>query len=494
MNSQGQVLRGVRMRLPLLFASVFIGAIALAQTQKSSDVPAFVTVDTPVFVLKHVRVIDGTGAAAKEDQTVVIANGKIQSIGPAASGEIPQDAQQLDRSGYTVIPGLVGMHNHLYYTDSYTVQVVGGKVGEPGLFIAEIPYTAPRLYLAAGVTTMRTTGSLEPYTDLKVKSRIEANLMPGPSIDATAPYLEGAPTRFAQMHELTGPDDAKRMVDYWAAEGMTSYKAYMNITREELGVAIQQAHAHKLKLTGHLCSVTWPEAVALGIDDLEHGPVFSDTEFVADKKPDVCPVGGAGSWAKQDMNGAPVQQMIRGLVSHHVAVTSTLPVFEAHTQGRPTLQQRTLDAMSAESARSYLIDRARLVSDSPFAALLRKEMDFEVAFVKAGGLLLAGPDPTGNGGVLPGFGDQREIELLVEAGFTPVEAIHIATENGASYLGRQDRIGTLAPGKQADLVLIKGDPSKNIDEIENVETVFKAGIGYDSKKLIDSVRGQVGIR
>ena len=347
------------MRLLLLCGSVLIAAIALAQTQKSSDVAAFVTVDTPVFVLKHVRVIDGTGAAAKEDQTLVIANGKIQSIGPAVSGEIPQDAQQLERPGYTVIPGLVGMHNHLYYTDSYAVQVVNGKIGEPGLFIAEIPYTAPRLYLAAGVTTMRTTGSLEPYTDLKVKSRIDANLMPGPSIDATAPYLEGAPTRFAQMHELTGSDDAKRMVDYWAAEGMTSYKAYMNITREELSVAIQQAHAHKLKLTGHLCSVTWPEAVALGIDDLEHGPVFSDTEFVADKKPDVCPVGGAGAWAKQDVNGAPVQQMIHDLVAHHVAVTSTLPVFEAGVPGRPKLQSRVLNAMSAESAQSYLTARRK---------------------------------------------------------------------------------------------------------------------------------------
>jgi len=171
-----------------------------------------------------------------------------------------------------------------------------------------------------------------------------------------------------------------------------------------------------------------------------------------------------------------------------------LPVFEAHAPGRPPLQPRTLDAMSAESAQSYLTDRARVALDSPMTALLRKEMDFEIAFVKAGGLLLAGPDPTGNGGVLPGFGDQREIELLVEAGFTPVEAIQIATENGAVYLGQQDRIGTLAAGKQADLVLIKGDPSKRIDEIENVETVFKAGIGYDSKKLIDSVRGQVGIR
>jgi hypothetical protein len=482
------------MRLLFLFGSLLAAAITVAQAQKARDVADFVSIDTSVFVLDHVRVIDGTGAPAKEDQAVVIANGKIQFIGPAASAEIPQGAQRMERSGYTVIPGLVGMHDHLYYTDSYAVQVVGGTVGEPGLFVAEIPYTAPRLYLAAGVTTMRTTGSLEPYTDLKVKSRIDANLMPGPSMDATAPYLEGAPTRFAQMHELTGPDDAKRMVDYWAAEGMTSYKAYMNITREELGVAIQQAHAHRLKLTGHLCSVTWPEAVALGIDDFEHGPVFTDTEFVADKKPDVCPAGGSSSWANQDVNGMRVQELIHNLVSHHVAVTSTLPVFEAGAPGRPKLEPRTLDAMSAASAESYLTARARVALDSPMTALMRKEMDFEVAFVKAGGLLLAGPDPTGNGGVLPGFGDQREIELLVEAGFTPVEAIQIATENGALYLGQQDRIGTLAPGKQADLVLIKGDPSTRIDEIENVETVFKAGIGYDSKKLIDSVRGQVGIR
>jgi amidohydrolase family protein len=489
------------MRFLLLFGSLLVAAVTVAQTQKAVDVVGFVTVDAPVVVLNHVRVIDGTGAIAKEDQAVTIANGKIQAIGPAASLQVNQlsgpnspSPEILDRTGYTVIPGIVGMHDHLYYTDSAAVQRAGGRLGEPGLFVMEIPYTAPRLYLAAGVTTMRTTGSLEPYTDLKVKSRIDANLMPGPNIDATAPYLEGAPTIFAQMHELTGPDDAKRMVDYWAAEGMTSFKAYMNITREELGVAIREAHANKMKLTGHLCSVTWPEAVALGIDDLEHGPVFADTEFVADKKPDVCPQGGSAAWAKQDVNGAPVQELIHNLVSHHVAVTSTLPVFEAGVPGRPKLQRRMLDAMSAESAQSYLTLRASVSLDSPMTSLMRKEMDFEVAFAKAGGLLLAGPDPTGNGGVLPGFGDQREIELLVEAGFTPIAAIQIGTQNGAIYLGQQDRVGTLAAGKQADLVLIKGDPSTKIEDIENVETVFKSGIGYDSKKLIDSVRGQVGIR
>ena len=341
---------------------------------------------------------------------------------------------------------------------------------------------------------MRTTGSVEPYTDLKIKHRIDAGLMPGPALDASAPYLEGPHTIFAQMQELKGAEDAKRFVDFWVAEGMTSFKAYMNITRDELGAAIQQAHAHKMKLTGHLCSVTWPEAIALGIDDLEHGPVFADTEFVSDKEPDECPSRGSASWLKLDIGSPQVKALIDNLVSHHVAVTSTLPVFEASVPLRPRLQPRVMQSMSAESAQSYLTERAEIPATSPMTSLMRKEMDFEFAFAKAGGVLLAGPDPTGNGGVLPGFGDQREIELLVEAGFTPLEAIHIATENGAVYLGRQDRIGTLAPGKQADLVLIKGDPSKKIDDIENVETVFKSGIGYDSQKLIESVRGQVGIR
>jgi len=483
------------MRTLIFLIPTLLCAAQAAQTPSAADVAPFVAVNSATFLLTHVRVIDGTGAAAKEDQAIVVENGKIQSVGPAASLQAPAGAQTFDRAGYTVIPGLVGMHDHLYYTDSAAFQRgADGKLPEPGLFVMEVPFTAPRLYLAAGVTTIRTTGSLEPYTDLKVKHRVGNNQMPGPKIDLTAPYLEGTPTLFAQMHELTGPDDAKRMVDYWAAEGMTSYKAYMNITREELRAAIQQAHAHHLKLTGHLCSVTWPEAVELGIDDLEHGPVFADTEFVTDKKPDTCPQGGTKSWASLNISGPQVQELIRNLVSHHVAVTSTLPVFEASVPGRPKLQPRFVDAVTADALESYLTARARVPLDSPMIGLFKKELEFEYAFAKAGGLLLGGPDPTGNGGVLPGFGDQREVELLVEGGFTPVEAIHIATENGAIYLGQQDRIGTVAPGKQADLVLIKGDPSRNIEDIENVETVFKDGVGYDSHKLIESVHRQVGMR
>jgi amidohydrolase family protein len=197
-----------------------------------------------------------------------------------------------------------------------------------------------------------------------------------------------------------------------------------------------------------------------------------------------------------DLTGAPAREMIRDLVARGVAVTSTLPVYETSVPNRPPLPARVLDALAPESRADYLAGRARTAerADNPGSALFKKEMDFERAFVAAGGLLLAGEDPTGYGGVLAGFGDQREIELLVEAGFSPVEAIHIATENGAKFLGEADRIGTVAAGKHADLIVVRGDPSRMIADIENVDIVFKEGIGYESAKLIESVRGTVGLR
>src|SRR6185503_12539658 len=122
-----------------------------------------------------------------------------------------------------------------------------------------------------------------------------------------------------------------------------------------------------------------------------------------------------------------------------------------------------------------------------------KAMALERAFAKAGGVLLAGTDPTGSGGVVPGYSNQRQIELLVEAGFTPVEAIGIGTHNGARFLGRDARIGTIAPGKQADLVVVAGNPATTIADVRRVTTVFKRGVGFDPVKLIDSAKGQVGL-
>jgi len=459
-----------------------------AASKLAPDARAFVKEDAPVLALTHVRVIDGTGMAPRREQTLVIRDGKIAALGDAANTKIPEGAKVLDLSGRTIIPGLVGMHDHMYYP---------APGGPPALY-PQHAASFPRLYLAGGVTSIRTTGSIEPYADLELKRSIDDGKMAGPKIQVTGPYLEGQGAFTLQMHQLKDAEDARRTVEFWIAQGVTSFKAYMNITPEELGAATKAAHAHGIKVTGHLCSIGFREAASLGIDDLEHGLVV-DTEFLADKKPGACPNPAAANKALLTLVVAsgPIHEMIHDLVAHHVAITSTLPVFETFVPNRAPLDSRVLDAMQPEARISYLRRRA-LISDgaanSDWPALFKKELEFEHEFAKQGGVLLAGLDPTGYGGVIAGFGDQREVELLVEAGFTPLEAIHIATANGAEFLGEGDKIGTLAAGKQADLVVIDGDPSGNIKDIEKVETVFKDGVGYDSAKLIESVRGLVGLR
>jgi len=463
---------------------------SLAQSPQS-DRQQFIRVDAPAVALTHVRIIDGTGAAPIEDQTIVITNGKITSIAPSSSAKIESAAQILDLKGYTVLPGLVGMHDHMFFP-------MGGS---PPMY-SDMGTSFPRLYLALGVTTIRTTGSVEPYNDLEIKKLIDSGRIVGPKMHVTAPYLEGAGAFTPVMHQLTGADDARRMVSFWADQGATSFKAYMNITRDELRAAVEEAHKRGLKITGHLCSIGYREAAEIGIDNLEHG-LLPDSEFVPNKQPDKCPGAAVNTSLRQlDINGDAVKETIRTLVAKNVALTSTLPVFEA---GAPLTQTgigaasavmnpRVLNVMNTDARVRYLTARSRIAADSPTPVLVRKSMDFERAFVAAGGLLMAGLDPTGNGGIVAGFGDLREVELLVEAGFTPLEAIKIASLNGARFLGEDAHIGSIAIGKQADLMIVKGNPAANIADIEKVEIVFKDGVGYDSEKLIQSVQGLVGIR
>ena len=471
----------------LLVSSLYAQTTAAQSSRTlSPEVQKYVRVSAPVVALTHVRVIDGTGATAKDNQTIVISGDNIESVSDAGSAAIPSGAQVLDLNGYTVIPGLVGMHDHMFYPS--------GRVP----IYNEMAFSFPKLYLAAGVTTIRTAGSLEPYTDLELKHLIDTGKMVGPEMYVTGPYLEGPGAFTPQMHVLKDPDDARKMVNYWGDEGVTSFKAYMNITPAELAAAVNAAHKRGLKVTGHLCSIGFREAAAIGIDNLEHG-LFVDTEFVPGKQPGVCPdrIHTGTAMAGLDLASAPVQAMIYDLVQHHVAITSTLPVFEPSVPNRPPLDQRVLDAMLSEAQADYLTNRIRSSSNpaliSMGAALFKKEMDFERMFVKAGGTLLAGEDPTGGGGILAGFADQREAELLVEAGFTPIEALRIYSYNGAQFLSQADRIGTIAPGKAADLAVVHGDPSQNIADIERVEIVFKNGIGYDSAKLVEAVHGSVGL-
>jgi imidazolonepropionase-like amidohydrolase len=296
------------------------------------------------------------------------------------------------------------------------------------------------------------------------------------------------------MTQVTNAAEARAHVAYWADQGATSLKAYMQISRDALGGAISEAHNRGLKVTGHLCSVTYSEAADLGIDNLEHG-FLAATDFVADKKADECPGQGRGQQTVMtvDADGAPFKTLVKKLIDKRVALTSTLTVFETFTPGRPL--PPGLEVLTPQLKQQFEQTHARVAGnkESSYIQLFPKAMALELAFARAGGMLVAGTDPTGSGGVIPGYSNQRQVELLVDAGFTPLEAISICTLNGARYLGREKTIGTISAGKRADLVVLNGDPSVNIADVRKVETVFRQGVGYDPAKLIASVAGRVGL-
>ena len=471
------------MRHPILVVSLVAGLLSSASAQRppiGNNIRQFVKVDAPVVAITHVRVIDGTGAPARGDQTIVIRDGTIAALGPAASTAVPEGATVIDGTGKSVIPGLVMVHEHLYYP---TGSGVYGQFGES--FI--------RLYLAGGVTTMRTGGNVNGFMDLNLKRLVDSGQRAGPAIDATAPYLNG-PNNFVQMRTITDAEDARRQVAYWADMGASSFKAYMHITRAALGAAIAEAHGRGLKITGHLCSVTYAEAAALGIDNLEHG-FAAATDFVPNKKPDACPGQGAGQTTIRTLDpaGEPFRTLVRTLIDRRVALTSTLAVFETFTPKRPMPPgiDVLVDDLRAQYERTYA--RVSQSATSNYAELFPKLMALELAFARAGGMLIAGTDPTGSGGVVPGYSNQRTLELLVETGFSPLEAIQIGTLNGAKYLGRDARVGSIAAGKQADLVLLGGDPATDVSAVRKVETVFRGGIGFDPVRLVESVRGRAGL-
>ena len=473
-------------RLTSVLALTALAALPLAAQRPdslSTEVRRYVTVDAPVVALTRVTLLDGTGAAPKSEQTIVIRDGKIAAVGPAGSVRIPEGARVLELAGHTVIPGLVGMHNHLFYT------AAGGRA-------SQMSYTAPRLYLASGITTIRTTGGRSPYAEINTREAIDTGRIPGPRVHLTAPYITGGGGG-GSMAVVDSPEAARRFVAYWGSEGMTWLKAYTDIRAEDLGAAIDEAHKRGMKVTGHLCSVSYQEAVALGIDNLEHG-MLTASDFDPERTPDVCTpanirpvrVGTA------DPAGPVALETIRRMVERNVSMTSTLVIYELFVAGRTTPDQRTLDAMSPEVRDAYQAVRRQIDSTGRgLIALegLRNAMAFDRAFVAAGGLLGAGVDPTGLGGALPGFGDQRNYELFIEAGFTPAQAVRIMSANGAKILGVHESLGTVEPGKLADLVVLAGDLAVDPAVIRNVTTVFKDGIGYDSATLIAAVKGRVGI-
>lgn len=472
------------MRKSLLTFSILLFLYGRSQAQNFvPQVRKYIKDSARTTVITDVTLIDGTGASPRPHQTIVIDNGRISRIGNAGTIPIPAGAQVIDGAGKTVIPGLVMLHEHLYYTlpmDSY-------------FNVAEMPSSFPKLYLAGGVTTMRTAGSIEPQTDLAIQRMVREGKLLGPEMDVTAPYVERPGFDIPSINMIKDTVEAANHVNFWADKGCTSFKMYMHITRGDLRNVVREAHKRGMKVTGHLCSVTYREAAEIGIDDLEHG-FMASSDFDTHKVSDVMDREGAARSLQQLAVDDPrMKDLIGLLVKKKVALTSTLPVFE------PVTNRELIQGGGESAVLQQVKDRveigwkARQGRDSASADLFRRELAWEKQFYDAGGLLVAGTDPTGAGRTIAGYADYREIELLAEGGFTVAQAIKVCTLNGAVYLGRAKEIGTIDAGKKADLVLIDGDITHDIRNIRHTEIVFKNGIGFDSPAIFSSVKGQVGI-
>ena len=476
------------MSTKVFFLSLLL-SLQLITTKQSFSQPnnsllqQFISIKADTLALTHVTIIDGTGGSAKTDQTIIVAKGRIAQIGKTGSNAIPQSARVLDCSGKTIIPGMIMMHEHMFY----------GENVSPYYFGIEMPFSFPRLYLAGGVTTMRTAGTTEPQTDLNIKNWIDEGKMIGPDIDVTGPYIERAFFPIPEIPFIKSSGEAEKDVSYWISKGCTSFKVYNNITKEDLKAVITLAHQYNLKVTGHLCSITYHEAADLGIDNLEHGFIPA-SDFVTGKKENVCPIAGViPSLKNLDVNSGEMKKLISSLIEKKVTLTSTLPVFEPNTS-REMIPGGGDDALAPQIKdiieKNYKASAGKDTSD---VALFKKEMAWEKQFVDMGGRLMAGIDPTGSGRTIPGYADRHVLELLVEAGFTLSQAVKICSLNAAEYLGRDKEIGTIEVGKKANMVLMNGDPQKDIKVVRNTEIVFKNGVGFDSKKLFESVKGKVGL-
>jgi imidazolonepropionase-like amidohydrolase len=359
--------------------------------------------------------------------------------------------------------------------------------------VGQMTFTFPRLYLAGGVTTMRTGGSIQPQTDLNIKKWINEGKMTGPKMHVTGPFIEREGPKVPELGFIGNTDEVAKIVNYWADKGVTSFKVYNNITKEDLKICVEEAHKRGLKVTGHLCSLTYEEASNIGIDNLEHG-FMAASDFSENKEENICdPFSARQGLTSQPEDGDTINALIDLLIKNKTTITTTPNVFEPYTD-REIVPGGGLSALASQIQERLKTNHERSQGkDTSTLARFNKNLTWIKRFYDKGGLLVAGTDPTGAGRTVAGYSNQRTVEILVEAGFSVEEAIKVCTLNGAKFLEQDKLIGTLEVGKKADLLLINGDLKANIKNIRNMEIVFKDGIGFDSKKLFESVKGQVGL-
>jgi imidazolonepropionase-like amidohydrolase len=467
----------------LIVTLLIVHQMSFAQ-ELSKAVTDFIAVQDSTVLIKNVTLIDGTGGAVKYYQDILVQNNKITALGNTGELKVPENVRILDATGKTVVPGFIMMHEHLFHAKPFF-----------GMYKAvHMTNTFPQMYLAGGVTTMRTAGSIEANADLNIKNLIGQGKRLGPKIDVSSPHIEReglVGEHIAQLQSLYGGESIENWLNYWFDKGITSVKVYNNLTKDDLREIIRVAHARNIKVTGHLCSITYQEAAEMGIDNLEHS-FMASTDFVAHKKENECVYGGQ-SLTELDDNDPKLIELMQLLIDNNVTLT--------YTPFEPFAGREVIPGGGDVALAPYLLEQMQTIHDRSIGSVrdsldyidFRKEMKRVMRFHSMGGKIIVGTDPTGTGKVIAGYANQRLIELLIETGFTLEESIKLATLNGAEYLGIENETGTIEVGKEADLILINGDLSKDISTIRKMEIVFKDGVGFDSKKIFDSVKGRIGL-
>lgn len=465
-----------------LLILVFSTLSMQGQESLSSKTKKYVDYARGNYVLQNLTVLDGNGTNAQEDMDIWIEGETIKSIGKNLS--VPSNVTPIDFTGKSVIPGFVMLHEHMFYPSTTPGKTFG---------LDQMSYSFPLLYLAGGVTMMRTAGSIMPQADVSIKQWINQGKIPGPKMDVTSPHMDREGLPIVEFFTFENKEQAKNQVEFYADMGVTSIKVYNFINREDLKVIVEAAHERNMKVTGHLCSITYREAADIGIDNIEHG-FGSCPDFLADKEPDECNPFMTSSLLQVDPKSELVEDLINHLVKKNVALTTTINVWDPYTN-REVVPGGGLKAL-APLAKEKVYERwvSKQGKDSIDYAVFNKLKILDKKFSDAGGLLVAGTDPTYDGRIVPGYANMRLLEILVEMGFTTQEAVKICTLNGAKYLELEETIGTIEAGKIADLIILEENIKDNVTAIRSKKIVFKNGIGYNSEKLFKAAEGLVGIR
>jgi len=471
------------MRIIFIVLFAITGVTSIAQIF-SENTKRFVSFQQESFAITNAILVDGKGSAPQTNMTVLVQNGKITEVGPSNKISVPAGIQTIDAKGKTLIPGFVMLHEHIFYT----------KLFENEFNVVNMTNTFPRMYLAGGVTTMRTAGSVSPHTDLNINRLIKDGKMVGPKMDVTGPFIERASnTTIPQLPILPNEQQAGATIDYWADQGSTSFKVYMHVTKNDLKQVVDRAHAHSMKVTGHLCSVTYNEASEIGIDNLEHG-FMASSDFVTDKQSDICDAfKQRSSLLNLSKDDERMTNLMKSLIQRGVTITSTPAVFAPSTDyemvlggGEGALHPDVLKDLKPRYDRT-------VGKDSNQRKLFEKELYWIKKYYDMGGKLVIGTDPTGAGRTIAGYANMWSLEILMKAGFSLQQAVMLCTLKGAEYLKRDKETGSIEKGKAADFILIDGDLTGNVNNIRKIQWVFKDGIGYDSKTIFESVKGKVGL-